>query len=283
MVIERAPLEDELGDVLEKAMRLSGGDESALAAQAGLEVARIRDALDYRHDFSGEEASRLAAALGLNEVGLAALAGGCYPLPEIAGLPFCLYPLRMPHGVGVVNAYLVADCAQSRGLLFDAGADFTQLRRVWPKNLRRLDAVFITHAETEHAGGLAEVQAAFGPAPVYAPVGARLTDVDVIALGEGECVQFGDIEVRAISTPGQAAAHNCYGVTMPRVPSASPLLVSGDLLFAGSVGGGYFSASLLRAGLRRLFTELPDHTVVAPGHGPLTTIKHERAFNPFTV
>ena len=44
MVIERAPLEDELGDVLEKAMRLAGCDEAALAARTGLDVARIRDA-----------------------------------------------------------------------------------------------------------------------------------------------------------------------------------------------------------------------------------------------
>ncbi len=281
MVIERAPLEDELGDVLEKALRLAGGDETALAARAGLDLARIRDAMDYRHDFSAAEAGRLAAALGLNEVGLAALAGGHYPLPEIAGLPFCLYPLRMPHGVSVANAYLVADCAQSHGLLFDAGADFAQLRRVWPKNLRRLDAVIITHAETEHVGGLAEALAAFGPAPVYAPAGAVVAGA--IALGEGECVQFGGTEVRAISTPGHAAAHNCYVVTVPGVPSAAPLLVSGDLLFAGSVGGCYFSAPLLRAGLRRLFAELPDVTVVAPGHGPLTTIKNERAFNPFAL
>jgi glyoxylase-like metal-dependent hydrolase (beta-lactamase superfamily II) len=282
MVIERAPLEDELGDVLEKALRLADGDEAALAARTGLDVARIRDAMDYRSDFTCAEAGRLAAALGLNDVGLAALAGGRYPLPEITGLPFCLYPLRMPYGVGVVNAYLVADCAQSHGLLFDTGADFAQLRRVWPKNLRRLDAVFLTHVETEHIGGLAEALAAFGPAPVFAPAAATLAGVDVTALGEGGRVEFGGIEVRAISTPGHAAAHNCYGVTVPRVPQAAPLLVSGDLLFAGSVGGCYFSASLLRAGLHRLFAELPENTVVAPGHGPLTTIKNERVFNPFS-
>lgn len=281
MVIERAPLEDELGDVLEKAMRLAGCDGPALAARAGLDVARIRDAMDYRSDFTCAEASRLAAALGLNEVGLAALAGGRYPLPEISGLPFCLYPLRMPYGVGVVNAYLVADCPQSHGILFDTGADFSQLRRVWPKNIKKLDAVFITHAETEHIGGLTDVLAAFGPAPVYLPAGANRAGA--INLGEGERAEFGGIEVQALHTPGHAAAHNCYSVQMPRVPAATPLLVSGDLLFAGSVGGCYFSATLLRAALRRLFADLPATTVVAPGHGPLTTIRHERSYNPFAV
>ncbi len=279
MVIERAPLEDELGDVLEKAMRLSGLGEAALAARTGLEVARICDALDYRPDFTADEVRRLAAVLGLNEVGLAALAGGRYPLPEIAGLPFCLYPLRMPHGVGVVNACLVADCAQNHGLLFDTGADQAQLRRVWPRNIQRVDAVFITHAETEHAGGLAGLRAQYGDIPVYAPAGAKLAGAK--SLDEGGGVEIAGFVVHALSTPGHAAAHNCYEVRASRAPSGVSLLVSGDLLFAGSAGGCYFSGPLLRAGLTRLLRELPETTVVAPGHGPLTTIGHERAFNPF--
>ena len=279
MVIERAPLEDELGDVLEKAMRHAGCPDTELAARAGLAVARIRDAVDYRHDFTGAEIGRLAAALGLNEVGLAAVAGGLYPLPEIAGLPFCVWPLRTPHGVGVANAYLVADCAQSHALLFDAGVDYALLRRVWPRNITRLDAVFITHAETEHIGGLGELLAACGPAPVYAPAGSGIAGA--VALDEGKKIIVAGFEVEAVSTPGHAAAHNCYVVRVPRVPAGAPLLVSGDLLFAGSVGCGYHSVPLLRAGLRRLFTELPATTVVAPGHGPLTTIQNERAYNPF--
>jgi hydroxyacylglutathione hydrolase len=281
MVIERPPLEDELGDVLEKALRLAGCDAAALAARAGLDVARIRDAMDYRHDFTAAEVGRLAVALGLNEVGLAALAGGRYPLPEIAGLPFCVWPLRMPYGVGVANAYLVADCAQAHGILFDAGADFALLRRVWPKNLRRLDAVFVTHAGTEHVGGLAGLLAEYGPVPVYAPAVAGIAGAR--ALDEGALVEVAGFAVRAWSTPGHAAAHNCYEVRAARVPAGVPLLVSGDLLFAGSAGGCYFSAPLLRVGLARLLAGLPPETVVAPGHGPLTTILNERTFNPFAA
>ena len=279
MVIERAPLEDELGDVLEKAMRLAGLGEAALAARADVDAARLSDALDYRPDFSADELRRLAAALGLNEVGLAALAAGRYPLPEIAGLPCCLYPLRTPHGVGVANAYLVADCPQAHALLFDTGADTALLRRVWPARIKTVDAIFITHAETEHLGGLAGVLAANPGVPVYAPTEAAVPGAR--PLDEGVAVVVAGFAVRAWSTPGHAAAHNCYEVRATRAPAGAPLLVSGDLLFAGSAGGCYFSAPLLRAGLRRLFAELPDDTVVAPGHGPLTTLGHERQFNPF--
>jgi glyoxylase-like metal-dependent hydrolase (beta-lactamase superfamily II) len=117
--------------------------------------------------------------------------------------------------------------------------------------------------------------------PVFGPADTGLAGATVLA--EGELVQFGGIEVQALSTPGHAAAHHCYSVRVPRVPGAAPLLVSGDLIFAGSVGGCYFSATLLREALRRLFAELPDNTVIAPGHGPLTTITNERAFNPFAA
>ena len=281
MIIERAPLEDELGDVLEKAMRHTACSEAELAARTGVAETRIRDALDYRHDFTGAEVARLAAALGLNEVGLAALAGGRYPQPEIAGLPFCVWPLRTPHGVGVANAYVVAQCSQSHGILFDAGVDHALVRRVWPRNIQKLDAVFITHAETEHIGGLEGLLAAFGPAPVYTPVGSGLPGTQ--ALADGQRVAVAGFQVEAMGTPGHAAAHNCYVVRAPQAPAGTPLLVSGDLLFAGSVGCGYFSVPLLRTGLRRLFHELPEATVVAPGHGPLTTIQNERSLNPFAT
>lgn len=87
----------------------------------------------------------------------------------------------------------------------------------------------------------------------------------------------------AYSTPGHAAAHNCYLVRAPAAPDRPGLLVSGDLVFAGSAGGGYFSPRQLRAQLRRILDVLPPETVIAPGHGPLTTVENELKFNPFVL
>ncbi|MEO5958615.1 MAG: helix-turn-helix transcriptional regulator, partial [Opitutaceae bacterium] len=112
------PLEDELGDVLEKAMRRAGLTDETLAPRVGVTPGRILDAIDYRSDLSCDELRRFAAVLGLNEVGLCALGTGKYPAPEIGALPFCVWPLRMPHGVGVANAYLVGECGSSRAILF---------------------------------------------------------------------------------------------------------------------------------------------------------------------
>ena len=281
MVIEYAPLEDELGDVLEKAMRHSSLTEQALAERASIAVEKIRDAVDYRYDLSPDEIRRLATALELNEAGLTAIAQGRYPLPEIAGLPLCLYPLRFAHGIGVANAYIVADCCQSSGLLFDTGTDYFQLRRVWPKNIKKPEAIFITHGETEHLGGLRDLLTNEGQTPVFCPEGKCIEGA--VALGEGARLTFGRLEVQALKTPGHSESHNCYVVTVPSAPAAAPLLISGDTLFAGSTGAAFFSRQKLATNLRRMLDQLPENTVVAPGHGPLTTIKNERRYNPFVV
>lgn len=275
------PLEDELGDVLEKALRRLRLTPESLAARAGVPVQKIRDAIDYRPDLTCGELRLLAGVLGLNEVGLCALGTGKYPSPELGALPFCVWPLRMAHGIGVANAYLVGECGASRAILFDTGAGMEALEAAWPRAVRGLDAVFLTHVEAEHAGGLCEVVSRFGVKEAYAPLGASAPCGR--GLGEGERRVYGGLEVTAFTTPGHAAAHNCYLVRAPAARGAPALLISGDLVFAGSVGGAYFSEAELQASLRRMLAAAPPCTVIAPGHGPMTTVDNELRFNPFVV
>lgn len=274
------PLEDEVGDVLEKALRRRHLTPEALAARVDVAIGRIRDALDYRSDLTTDELRRMAAVLGLNEVGLCALGAGNYPVPAIGALPFCVWPLRMAHGIGVANAYLVGECGSARAVLFDTGAGIGALEAVWPASVRHLDAVFLTHVEQEHAGGLCDVVARFGVAEAFVPVGA--TAPCGRPLGEGEQRRTGMLEVTAFSTPGHSAAHNCYRVSRAD-GTGGALLISGDLVFAGSVGGAYFSDEQLQRNLRRMLAMVPPRTVIAPGHGPLTTVENELRYNPFVV
>ena len=275
------PLEDELGDVLEKAMRRAGLSEDDLAKRSGVPSGKISDAIDYRSDLSSGDLRQLAATLNLNEVGLCALGCGQYPLPEMATLPFCVHSLRMTHGIGVANAYLVADCGATHGILFDTGPDIAALNAVWPRAIKRVDAVFVTHVEAEHSGGLCEVVERFGVERAYCPVGADAPCGQPI--GEGERMTFGEFEVRTFTTPGHASAHNCYLVSMPSVSAGGTLLISGDLVFAGSVGGAYFCHRQLATHLRRMLETVPPQTVIAPGHGPLTTAGNELRYNPFVI
>jgi hydroxyacylglutathione hydrolase len=273
------PLEDELGDVLDKALRRSGLSDEEVAVRSGVPVGKIRDAIDYRYDLDAVEVRRLAGVLKLNEVGLDALMRGNYPLPEITGLPFCVWPLRMRHGVGVSNAYLVGECGGAEALLFDVGSSFEMLAREWSAHVKSLGGIFLTHAEPEHAGGLREVMGHFGSVPVFAPVGSGVAAAR--PLEEGRSQTFGRIAVTSFNTPGHVEAHSCYLVASGTAPRGAPLFVAGDLLFAGSVGGAYYCRHELSRQLGRMLAMIPGAAVVAPGHGPMTTLAHERRFNPF--
>jgi glyoxylase-like metal-dependent hydrolase (beta-lactamase superfamily II) len=272
------PLEDELGDVLEKAMSCAGLTPDALAQRSGVPLSAIRDAVDYRPELTPAECGRLAAALGLNEVGLCALASGKYPLPDSEGLPFQVWPLRAAHGIGVVNAYLVGDEA-GHGIMFDTGPGAGALEAVWPDAIRSVDALFVTHIEAEHAGGLRRAAETFHVSDVFIPLGADAPPGR--PMGEGETFSSGGLTVTAYGTPGHCALHNCYHVRSRALPAARSLLISGDLIFAGSAGGPYYCQKQLRAHLQRVLAAVPPDTVVAPGHGPMTTAGNELRFNPF--
>ncbi len=276
----QVPLEDELGDVLEKAMSCAGLTPETLSERSGVPVSGIRDAVDYRPELGPDECRRLAAALGLNEVGLCALASGKYPLPDSEGLPFRVWPLRMAHGIGVVNAYVVGG-EGGRGLLFDTGPGEGALEAVWPGHVHGIDGIFVTHIEAEHAGGLVGAVGRFGVSQAFVPAGAEAASAR--PMGEGEVFSLGALRVTAFRTPGHCAMHNCYHVTSTAVPSARSLLISGDLVFAGSAGGPYHCHKQLRAHLRRVLAAVPPDTVVAPGHGPMTTAGNELRYNPFVA
>ncbi len=276
---DKPALEDELGDVLEKAARNVPLTVENLAAATGIEAGRLKDAIDYHPALTQAELARLASVLNLNEVGLNALAQGRYPLPDPIGLTFCLHPLRMPYGVGVANAYLVSHCGQSSAILFDTGASHAELHRAWPAQIQSLDAVFITHYEAEHIGGLEVVLRESELGQFHGPPNGRWPQGR--GLGEGEVVRIADFKITAFSTPGHAAEHNCYLVESLRKPSGPAVLISGDLIFAGSLGGGYFCCQRQLTHSRRIMNLLADDTIIAPGHGPLTTAANERRYNPF--
>lgn len=99
-----------------------------------------------------------------------------------------------------------------------------------------------------------------------------------IWLEEGKNMRFGNSELEVIFTPGHSRGSVCF------FHPAQSFLIGGDVLFRESIGrtdlpGGNHE-QLLTSIQTKLFT-LPDEVVVYPGHGPETTIGHERKFNPF--
>lgn len=101
----------------------------------------------------------------------------------------------------------------------------------------------------------------------------------------------GTIEVAGLAfsvehAPGHTEGSVLFGLDGSASSYAAPLCLSGDVLFAGSIGrtdlpGGSFEVMLTT--LRDKILPLPDEMVVLPGHGPATTIGRERLSNPFLL
>ena len=103
---------------------------------------------------------------------------------------------------------------------------------------------------------------------------------EVRALDDGTALELAGLTFTVDHTPG----HTRGSVTFRSVSGEGPLLISGDTLFAGSIGrtdlpGGDHEQML--TSLRDKILVLADDTIVLPGHGPQTTIGRERAANPF--
>jgi hydroxyacylglutathione hydrolase len=117
--------------------------------------------------------------------------------------------------------------------------------------------------------------------PVYAPV-YGITNYEeqlpIAYLKEGEQVKFGNTTLEIIFAPGHAPGHVVF------YNKEDKTLIAGDVLFQESIGRtdlpGGDHETLLTSIRTKLFT-LPDDVTVYPGHGPETTIGHEKKYNPF--
>jgi glyoxylase-like metal-dependent hydrolase (beta-lactamase superfamily II) len=96
-------------------------------------------------------------------------------------------------------------------------------------------------------------------------------------LGETESWESGGLKIEPRSTWG----HSKGGITYVVSGLEKPVAIVGDALFASSMGGGMVSFNDALATNRKEIFTLADHTVLCPGHGPLTTVGEEKAHNPF--
>jgi len=174
------------------------------------------------------------------------------------------------------NCYLLAAAPGRPCVIVDPGQEARErLDAALAEHRLTPAALLATHGHPDHIGSAAEVSDDHGVPLHLHPADAELAERDSVPLTEGTYTFAGlDVDVR--HTPGHTAGSVVLGFTSAE---GGRLALTGDTLFAGSVGRAADSGELAKS-LRRLL-ELPDETVVLPGHGPATTIGAERAANPF--
>lgn len=113
---------------------------------------------------------------------------------------------------------------------------------------------------------------------MYGVPGAEASPNPGHFIEDGDILSFGNSSMEALLTPGHSPASLSFYFADEK------LLIAGDVLFYESIGRtdlpGGDHETLLNSIRNRLFT-LPGETIVYPGHGPTTTIRHERENNPF--
>jgi glyoxylase-like metal-dependent hydrolase (beta-lactamase superfamily II) len=201
---------------------------------------------------------------------------------------------------GACASYVFGCKTKSRFAVVDPHADLVDdYIRIAEAQGVPIVAVLETHVQADHVSGLPELVERTG-AVAYLPEGADV-DFEHVPLADGQLVDLGNTELRAIATPGHAAAHHAYLVT-DRTRGDEPWFVlTGDALLVGDAGrpdlhaGGDTSVDEMARTLYRSLTErllsLPDDLLLYPAHysgsvcgralsaNPASTIGFERRNN----
>ena len=188
------------------------------------------------------------------------------------------------------NCWLLSAEGSRDAVVVDPGFAPERVRELLDRAGRRATAVLLTHAHADHAASagafagddvpvfIHEADAvAFWDPPAWSPGFENpLAEVkDLRTITDGAVLEFAGFRLEVQHTPGHTPGHCCF--------LTDGLVLSGDLVFAGSIGRSDFANSSppdMAASLRR-FLELADELQVWPGHGPETTVGRERASNPF--
>lgn len=271
-------LEDNVGDILGKARRGLGLSHGELARRAGCDESALRSWESGNSAPEDAVVSRLARTLQLEPSRLIEIARLRWkPAPTAESVLKHFSQITSSYGNMLVNAYLTWDGATHEAALFDTGTDLAQIGEAIRSRSLKLKYLFFTHTHPDHVALLEEIQRGWKP-EVITSKGEFVYHATVAA--EGRAFQVGSIRVEVLETEGHSPGGLSF--VLQSADKHAPLIaVVGDALFAGSVGGPKFSYERLLRNLRTKILTLPDDAVLAPGHGPMTTVGEEKSHNPF--
>ena len=201
----------------------------------------------------------------------------------------------------------IVGCEKTKlAICIDPGDEAERIAEALDKHELKLQAITLTHAHMDHVGGVAalkklrpDAEIIIHPAdePLYLALPEQPAWIGIprsrwAALGfdysdppqideywtDGETYSVGELAFKVIHCPGHTPGHVVLFEAQERK------VFVGDCLFAGSIGrtdlpGG--SSEQLMDSLLNKIVPLGDDVEVHSGHGPVTTIGHERLTNPF--
>jgi len=201
-----------------------------------------------------------------------------------------------PVGLLQCNCTIVGDEQTHEAIVIDPGDDPDLIVSLLNRHNLTLKEIVCTHTHIDHVGAIFELQqrtgvrAAIHKADLFLfenlPVQAEWLGMSAPTRGtidhylnDGSSVACAGVELGVIHTPGHTPGSTCF-----LLPGDRNTLFAGDTLFNNSIGrtdlwGG--STPEILASIKNRLMTLDEDTLVIAGHGPSTTVGHERRGNPF--
>ena len=267
-------LEDTFADIVRKAMLGRGIGREELSGRLGIERSDMERVLAGGHMPPSETFAQMARELFLDPVCLERVAHD--PRVEPPVLPDLVQRLVLPFGAWTVNAWVLLDRSKSHALLIDAGTRALEISSWLSHRNLALSRVLITHNHPDHVGGLPGLLVSVPGVGIAVPSHLECASHARI-LQDRDRLDWEDLHIGVRSTPGHTADSVSYIVE----GLGRTLLISGDALFARSIGGMSGGMALAIERLKTVMASLPPDCLVLPGHGPASTVGDELKNNPF--
>jgi glyoxylase-like metal-dependent hydrolase (beta-lactamase superfamily II) len=183
-----------------------------------------------------------------------------------------------------------------KGAFVDPGGDIEKLQAASTRFGVTIEKILLTHGHIDHAGGAGELAMRLG-IPIEGPQREESFWIDQLAaqsrafgfppaqaftpdrwLNDGDIVTVGNETLQVLHTPGHTPGHVVF------FHAPSKLAITGDVLFAGSIGRTDFPRGdyqTLINSIHHKLWPLGDDVKFISGHGPMSTIGEERRNNPF--
>lgn len=189
------------------------------------------------------------------------------------------------------NVYLVMDEKTKKAVLIDASAMSPEIVQIVKELGAKVQYILLTHGHFDHVMGVNALKKALNTEAVIHKDDLAISDnvneftrlfglpdgevpKYELYINDGDVITVGDMKIKVIHTPGHTEGGVCYLI--------EDTMFSGDTLFKESVGrtdlfGGSFEK--LSDSIKNKLFKLKNDIKVYPGHGPMTTIGHEKKYN----